>query len=125
LIFVVLIFFFCFFYTAIQYNPIKIAEELKRHGGFIPGIRPGKKTAEYLNLVLTRLTFGGAIYLSAICVMPSILYSWFAVPFYFGGTAVLIVVGVAMDTVNQIETFLLNRNYDGFIKKSKKRRRQF
>jgi len=124
LIFVVLIFFFCFFYTAIQYNPMKIAEELKRNGGFIPGIRPGPKTAEYLNLVLTRLTFGGAIYLSAICVLPSILYAWFNVPFFFGGTAVLIVVGVAMDTVSQIETFLLNRNYDGFIKKSKKRRRQ-
>lgn len=125
LIFVILIFFFCFFYTAIQYNPLKIAEELKRHGGFIPGIRPGKKTAEYLNLVLTRLTFGGAIYLSLICVLPSVLYSAFNVPFYFGGTAVLIVVGVAMDTVTQMETFLLNRNYDGFIKKSKKRRRQF
>jgi preprotein translocase subunit SecY len=125
IIFVILIFFFCFFYTAIQYNPLKIAEELKRHGGFIPGIRPGKKTAEYLNLVLTRLTFGGAIYLSLICVLPSVLYSWFNVPFYFGGTAVLIVVGVAMDTVTQMETFLLNRNYDGFIKKSKKRRRQF
>ena len=76
-------------------------------------------------MVLTRLTFGGAIYLSMICVLPSILYVWFAVPFYFGGTAVLIVVGVAMDTVSQVETFLLNRNYDGFIKKSKKRRRQF
>ena len=124
-IFVVLIFFFCFFYTAIQYNPLKIAEELKRHGGFIPGIRPGKKTAEYLNLVLTRLTFGGAIYLSLICVLPSFLYYSFDVPFYFGGTAVLITVGVAMDTVTQVETFLLNRNYDGFIKKSKKRRRQF
>ncbi len=124
-IFVVLIFFFCFFYTAIQYNPLKIAEELKRHGGFIPGIRPGKRTAEYLNLVLTRLTFGGAIYLSSICVLPSLLYYWFNVPFYFGGTAVLITVGVAMDTVSQMETFLLNRNYDGFTKKSKKRRRQF
>ncbi len=125
LIFVVLIFFFCFFYTAIQYNPLKIAEELKRHGGYIPGVRPGKKTANYLNAVLTRLTFGGAIYLSLICILPSVLYSWFSVPFYFGGTAVLIVVGVAMDTVTQMETFLLNRNYDGFIKKSKKRRRQF
>ena len=125
LVFVALIFFFCFFYTAIQYNPIKIAEELKRHGGFIPGIRPGKKTAEYLNLVLTRLTFGGAIYLSVICVLPSILYFYLKVPFSFGGTAVLIVVGVALDTMMQIETFLLNKNYDGFTKKSKNRRRQF
>src|SRR3989339_660809 len=124
-VFVMLIFFFCFFYTAIQYNPVKIAEELKRHGGFIPGIRPGSKTAEYINIVLTRLTFGGAIYLSIICVMPSILYVYFKVPFSFGGTAVLIVVGVALDTVMQIETFLLNQNYDGFIKKSKKRRRQY
>ncbi|MDT8446237.1 MAG: preprotein translocase subunit SecY [bacterium] len=125
IVFVALIFFFCFFYTAIQYNPIKIAEELKRHGGFIPGIRPGNKTAEYINLVLTRLTFGGAIYLSVICVLPSILYVYFKVPFSFGGTAVLIVVGVALDLVMQIETHLLNQNYDGFIKKSKKRRRQY
>lgn len=124
-VFVVLIFFFCFFYTAIQYNPAKIAEELKRHGGFIPGIRPGQKTAEYLNLVLSRLTFGGAIYLSIICVMPSVLYLYFNVPFAFGGTAVLIVVGVALDTVQQMETFLLNQNYDGFFKKSKKRVRKF
>jgi len=124
-IFVVLIFFFCFFYTAIQYNPVKIAEELKKYGGFIPGIRPGQKTAEYLNLVLTRLTFGGAIYLSLICVLPSILYDAFKVPFYFGGTAVLIVVGVALDTVLQVETFLLNKNYDGFTTKSKKRRKKY
>lgn len=125
IVFVILIFFFCFFYTAIQYNPAKIAEELKRNGGFIPGIRPGAKTANYLNLVLTRLTFGGAIYLSAICVLPSILITRFNVPFYFGGTALLIVVGVALDTNVQIETFLLNQNYDGYIRKSKKRRRRF
>ncbi len=124
-VFVAMIFFFCFFYTAIQYNPAKIAEELKRHGGYIPGIRPGQKTAEYLNMVLSRLTFGGAIYLSAICVMPSILYLYFKVPFSFGGTAVLIVVGVALDTTQQIETFLLNQNYDGFTKKTKKRRRKY
>jgi preprotein translocase subunit SecY len=122
-VFVILIFFFCFFYTAIQYNPLKIAEEMKRYGGFVPGIRPGKKTADYLNMVLTRLTFGGAIYLSVICVLPSILYSYFQVPFYFGGTAVLIVVSVALDMILQVETFLLNQNYDGFIRKSKKRKR--
>ncbi len=124
-LFVMLIFFFCFFYTAIQYNPIKIADDIKRGGGFIPGIRPGKKTATYLNNVLQRLTFGGAIYLSVICVIPSILIAYFNVPFYFGGTALLIVVGVAMDTNNQIETFLLNQNYDGFIQKSKRRRRRY
>ena len=104
---------------------MKISEELKRHGGYIPGIRPGQKTAEYLNAVLSRLTFGGAIYLSLICVLPSILYVYFKVPFSFGGTAVLIVVGVALDTTQQIETFLLNQNYDGFVKKSRKRRRGF
>jgi len=124
-IFVILIFFFCFFYTAIQYNPVKIADEIKRGGGFIPGIRPGKKTAVYLNNVLQRLTFSGAIYLSAVCVLPSILIAYFAVPFYFGGTALLILVGVAIDTNAQIETFLLNQNYDGFIRKSKRRKRRF
>jgi preprotein translocase subunit SecY len=124
-LFVMMIFFFCFFYTAIQYNPVKIAEEIKRGGGFIPGIRPGNKTAVYLNNVLQRLTFGGAIYLSAVCVLPTVLITYFNVPFYFGGTALLIVVGVAIDTNAQIETFLLNQNYDGFIKKSKKRKKRF
>lgn len=118
-LFVLLIFFFCFFYTAIQFNPIKISEELKSHGGFIPGVRPGKKTAEFLNLVLSRLTFGGATYLSLVCVLPSVLYVFLEVPFFFGGTALLIVVGVALDTSNQIETFLLHQNYDGFIQKYK------
>jgi preprotein translocase subunit SecY len=118
---VMLIFFFCFFYTAIQFNPVKIAEEMKRHGGYIPGIRPGKKTAEYLNQVLTRLTTGGAFYLSVICILPSILFVVFNVPFSFGGTALLIVVGVGLDLVNQIEAFLLNQNYDGFLKKSRRR----
>jgi preprotein translocase subunit SecY len=124
-LFVMMIFFFCFFYTAIQYNPVKIADEIKRGGGFIPGIRPGNKTAVYLNNVLQRLTFGGAIYLSAVCVLPTVLITYFNVPFYFGGTALLIVVGVAIDTNMQIETFLLNQNYDGFIRKSKKRKRRF
>ncbi len=123
ILFVLLIFFFCFFYTAIQYNPVKIAEELKRYGGFVPGIRPGKKTAEYLNAVLTRLTFGGAVYLSLICVLPSILYVYLQMPFAFGGTALLIVVGVALETVQQIETFLLNQSYDGFLKKGPRRKR--
>jgi preprotein translocase subunit SecY len=120
-LFGIMIFFFCFFYTAIQYNPVKIADEMKRYGGYIPGIRPGKKTAEYINAVLTRLTFGGGLYLTAICVLPSILLLNMGIPFNFGGTALLIVVGVALDTINQIETFLLNRNYDGFMRKSRRR----
>ena len=121
LLFVIMIFFFAFFYTAIQFNPVKIAEEMKRHGGYIPGIRPGKKTAEYVNGVLSRLTFGGAIYLAAVCILPSILFVAFNVPFSFGGTALLIVVGVCLDLVNQIEAFLLNQNYDGFMRKTKRR----
>ena len=120
-LYVMMIFFFCFFYTAIQFNPVKIADEMKKFGGYIPGIRPGKKTAEYINQVLTRITFGGAIYLAAVCVLPVILFSLLNVPFFFGGTALLIVVGVGLDTVRQIEAFLLNRNYDGFLKKSKRR----
>ena len=121
LLFVIMIFFFAFFYTAIQFNPVKIAEEMKRHGGYIPGIRPGKKTAEYVNGVLSRLTFGGAIYLAAVCILPSILFVAFNVPFSFGGTALLIVVGVGLDLVNKIEAFLLNQNYDGFMRKTKRR----
>ena len=121
LLFVIMIFFFAFFYTAIQFNPVKIAEEMKRHGGYIPGIRPGKKTAEYVNGVLSRLTFGGAIYLAAVCILPSILFVAFNVPFSFGGTALLIVVGVGLDLVNQIEAVLLNQNYDGFMRKTKRR----
>ena len=121
LLFVIMIFFFAFFYTAIQFNPVKIAEEMKRHGGYIPGIRPGKKTAEYVNGVLSRLTFGGAIYLAAVCILPSILFVAFNVPFSFGGTALLIVVGVGLDLVNQIEAFLLNQNYDGFMRKTERR----
>lgn len=125
ILFVLLIFFFCFFYTAIQYNPDKIAEEIRRAGGFIPGIRPGKKTAIYLGKVLSRLTFSGAIYLSVVCILPTVLILYFNVPFSFGGTSLLILVGVAIDTNTQIETFLLNQNYDGFIQKSKKRKRRF
>ncbi|MGK5090720.1 preprotein translocase subunit SecY [Deltaproteobacteria bacterium TL4] len=122
-LFLIMIFFFCFFYTAIQFNPVKIADEMKRYGGYIPGIRPGKKTAEYVNAVLTRLTFGGALYLGAVCILPSILFVLFNIPFSFGGTALLIVVGVGLDTVKQVESFLLNKNYDGFMSKSKRRRR--
>ena len=117
-LFVGLIFFFCYFYTAITFNPDDVAENMKKHGGYIPGIRPGKRTADYIERVLTRITLGGAIYVSAVCVLPSILISKFNVPFYFGGTALLIVVGVAIDTVSQIESHMLTRHYEGFLKKS-------
>jgi preprotein translocase subunit SecY len=117
LIFVVFIIFFCYFYTAVQFNPVDVADNMKKYGGFIPGIRPGKNTAEYIDRVLTRLTFSGAIYVSAVCVLPQILIYEFNVPFYFGGTALLIVVGVAMDTANQIESHMLTRHYEGFMKK--------
>jgi preprotein translocase subunit SecY len=116
LMFVGFIFFFCYFYTAVTFNPVDVAENMKKHGGYIPGIRPGKRTADYIDKVLTRLTLGGAIYVSAVCVLPSILITRFNVPFYFGGTALLIVVGVAIDTVAQIESHMLSRHYEGFLK---------
>jgi len=115
-LFVAMIIFFCFFYTAVTFKPDDVAENLKKNGGFIPGIRPGKKTAEFLDKALVRLTVVGAFYLSAVCVMPTILISKLNVPFYFGGTALLIVVGVAIDTISQIESHLIMRNYDGFMK---------
>ena len=115
LIYVGFIVFFCYFYTAITFNPEDVAENMKKYGGYIPGIRPGKRTADYIDKVLTRITLGGAIYVSAVCVLPSVLMTKFNVPFYFGGTALLIVVGVAMDTVNQIESHLITRNYEGFL----------
>jgi preprotein translocase subunit SecY len=117
LIYVVFIVFFCYFYTAVHFNPVDVADNMKKYGGFIPGIRPGKNTAEYIDRVLTRITFTGAIYVSAVCVLPHLLISRLNVPFYFGGTALLIVVGVAMDTSNQIESHMLTRHYEGFMKK--------
>jgi preprotein translocase subunit SecY len=118
LLFVGLIFFFCYFYTAVTFNPVDVADNMKRQGGYIPGIRPGKRTADYIDRVLTRITLGGALYVSAVCVLPSILITKFNVPFYFGGTALLIVVGVAIDTVAQMESHMLSRHYEGFLKKS-------
>lgn len=118
LLFVGLIFFFCYFYTAVTFNPVDVADNMKRQGGYIPGIRPGKRTADYIDKVLTRITLGGAIYVSAVCVLPSILITRFNVPFYFGGTALLIVVGVAIDTVAQMESHMLTRHYEGFLKKA-------
>ena len=114
-----MIVFFCFFYTAVQFKPDDVAENLKKNGGFIPGIRPGKKTAEFIDKVLTRLTVVGAIYLSAVCVLPTILISKFNIPFFFGGTALLIVVGVGIDTISQIESHLHMRNYEGFMKQGR------
>jgi len=115
LLYVVLIFFFCYFYTAVTFNPVDVADNMKKYGGYIPGIRPGQRTAEYIDKVLSRLTFWGAIYVSLICVLPTVLISRFGVPFYFGGTGLLIVVGVALDTVSQIETHLITRHYEGLM----------
>jgi len=113
------IIFFCYFYTAVTFNPNDVAENMKKFGGYIPGLRPGQKTAEYIDKVLTRITLGGALYVSAICVLPTILYSRFNVSFYFGGTSLLIVVGVALDTVQQIEAHMLTRHYEGLMKKGR------
>ena len=118
LLYVGFIFFFCYFYTAVTFNPEDVADNMKKQGGYIPGIRPGKRTADYIDRVLTRITLGGAIYVSAVCVLPSVLMTKFNVPFYFGGTALLIVVGVAIDTVAQVESHMLARHYEGFLKKS-------
>ena len=122
IIFSILIFFFSFFYVAIQFNPLKISEDLKQGGGFIPGVRPGQRTANYLNLILTRLTVGGATYLCLVSLFPNFMYESFNLPFFFGGAALLIVVSVALDTSKQIETFLVYQNYGGFIKKKRKKK---
>jgi preprotein translocase subunit SecY len=113
-IYVGLIIFFAYFYTAVTFNPVDVADNLKKNGGYIPGIRPGKSTATYIDHVLSRITFGGAMYLAAICVLPTIITNEFGVTFYFGGTSLLIVVGVALDTVQQIEGHLITRHYEGF-----------
>lgn len=122
-IYVGLIVFFAFFYTAIVFNPSDTAENLRRYGGYVPGIRPGQPTADYLDYVLTRLTVLGAIYLSAVCILPEILISRYSVPFYFGGTSLLIVVTVTLDTVNQIQSHLMAHQYEGLIKKANLRGR--
>jgi preprotein translocase subunit SecY len=123
-LYVGMIVFFCFFYTAVTFNPDEVAENLKKNGGFIPGIRPGKKSSEFIDKVLTRITVVGAIYLGAVCVLPTVLVDKFNVPFYFGGTALLIVVGVAIDTISQVESHLVMRNYEGFMKAGKIRGRR-
>jgi preprotein translocase subunit SecY len=113
-VYVALVIFFCYFYTAVTFNPIDVADNMKKFGGFIPGIRAGKRAAEHIDKVLTRITLGGAVYMSAVCVLPTFLQSDFGVPFYFGGTSLLIVVAVSLDTVQQIESHLITRNYEGF-----------
>jgi preprotein translocase subunit SecY len=116
-----LIIFFCFFYTSVVFNPEETAENLRKYGGFMPGIRPGKRTAEYLDFVLTRLTVIGALYITVVCLLPEALIGFYNAPFYMGGTSVLIVVSVTMDTVTQIQSYLLQHQYEGLIKKSKLR----
>ncbi len=119
LIYITMIVFFCFFYTAIIFDPKDIAENLKKQGAFIPGIRPGLKTKEYIDKVLGRLTFWGAVYVSVVCIFPMLLIRQFNVPFYYGGTALLIVVGVAMDTMSQVQSYLITGQYDGLMAKAK------
>jgi preprotein translocase subunit SecY len=116
-IYVALIVFFCYFYTGVQFNPSDVAENMQKNGGFVPGIRPGARTAEYIDRVLTRITLWGALYVSVICLLPGIVSRYFHVNFYFGGTALLIVVGVALDTVAQIYSYVVNQQYDGLLKK--------
>lgn len=123
-LYVAFIFFFCYFYTAVTFNPVDVADNMRKYGGNVPGTRPGKPTADYIDRVLTRITFVGAIYVSAICVMPTFLIKKFNVPFYFGGTSLLIVVGVALDTITQIEAHMLTRHYEGFLKSGRFRGRR-
>lgn len=119
-LYVALIFFFCYFYTAIIFDPKDMAENLKKNGGFIPGIRPGERTQEYIDTVLSRLTLSGGVYIAIVSVLPMLMYSWFNVPFYFGGTSLLILVGVAMDFMNQIESHMISSQYQGLMNKARK-----
>ena len=119
-----MIIFFSYFYTAVVFNPEETADNLKKYGGFIPGIRPGSATADYFDRILTRLTTVGGIYLVAICLLPEILISDYGLPFYFGGTSILIVVSVTMDTVTQIQSHLLAHQYEGLIRKSRAKGRR-
>lgn len=113
--YVILIIFFAYFYVAVAFNPDDVAENMRKYNGFIPGVRPGKRTAEYINWILTRLTLAGALYLAGVCILPTLLMQQFGIPFYFGGTSLLIVVGVALDTVAQIDSHLLTREYEGLM----------
>ena len=125
-----LIIFFTYFYTAIAFNPVEVADNMKKHGGFIPGVRPGKRTEEFIDNILTRVTLPGSIFLAFVAVFPYILMNTMDVRYdlasFFGGTSLLIIVGVALDTLQQVESHLLMRHYDGFLKKGKLRgRRRF
>jgi preprotein translocase subunit SecY len=120
-----IIIFFAYFYTALVFNPIDLADNMRKNGGFIPGIRPGKRTAEYIERILTRITLPGAIFFALIAILPYVLMGQFKVQYYFGGTGLLIVVGVALDTLQQIESHLLMRHYDGFMKKGRIRGRSY
>ena len=119
LIFIGAIFFFCYFYTAVIFNPVDVADNMKKHGGFVPGIRPGPKTSEHIDEILSKITFYGAIYLSLVCILPDYLIKYINIPFYFGGTSLLIVVAVSLDTMQQLESHMVMRNYDGFMKKGR------
>lgn len=119
LIYISMIIFFCFFYTAVVLNPVDMADNMKKYGGFIPGIRPGQRTSDYIYKVLTRVTFAGSLYLATVCVIPELLIYKLGVPFYFGGTSLLIVIGVGLDTAQQIESHMLMRNYEGFLAKGR------
>ena len=112
-VFAVMTIFFCFFYTAVTFQPVDVAENLKKQNGFIPQVRPGKATADYIDRVLTRITVGGSLYVAAVCTVPTLLQSEFNVPFYFGGTSLMIVVGVALDTAQQVDSHLITRHYEG------------
>jgi preprotein translocase subunit SecY len=118
-----IIVFFAFFYTAIVFNPVDLADNMKKYGGYIPGIRPGKRTSEYIDRVLTRITLPGAIFFAVVAVLPYFMISRFNVQYYFGGTSILIVVGVALDTLQQVESHLVMRHYDGFMKRGRIRGR--
>ncbi|MFT5993090.1 MAG: preprotein translocase subunit SecY, partial [Bradymonadia bacterium] len=122
--YVALVIFFAFFYTAVTFNPVDVADNMKRGGSFVPGIRPGKNTAEYIDYVLTRITTGGAVYLAAVCVLPVLLQGYFPISFFYGGTGLLIVVSVGLDTVQQIEGHLLTREYEGLTEGRSERIRE-
>jgi len=124
LLYASVIIFFCFFYTSVVFNPADTADNLRKNGGFLPGIRPGRNTAEYLDFVLTRLTVVGALYLTLVCLMPEFIIAQSSIPFYIGGTSLLIVVSVTMDTVSQVQSHLLAHQYEGLIKKTKLRGRK-
>jgi len=124
LFYVGLIIFFCYFYTAVSFNTSDVADNMKKFGGYVPGIRPGQRTAEFIDRILSRITLGGALYVATVCIVPTILIRQFNVPFYFGGTALMIVVGVALDTMAQIETHMLSRSYQGFMKRGRLRGRR-